>query len=231
MPKTPNLNISHIEESQQDKEVTANEAFDALDDAMNSQLDVSNADSNFSLTVAQLTRHRSFHLTGATTASRTMTVPAHEREFTVWNETGNDVVVSTGVSPGGKTVTLADDEEATLACDGVDVRRVARLVEALPGHIDPPEAKTYTLIQSIPFPARVISITHQTGAGDIDFTLKKNGSNITGLTSLSAGVTEATATASGANDLAVGDKLTLTVGSLGSPTPEDYQFTVKLVRL
>jgi hypothetical protein len=231
MPKTPNLDITHIEESQEDKEVTANEAFDALDDAMNSQLPIANSDANQSLTVAQFTRHRSFRFTGATTAARTLTVPAMEREFVVHNKTGNNLTISTGVSPGGEAVTVADEEWAVLSCDAVDVRKVTDRIEHISGHIETPEAKTLTLIESIPYRAMALDATLKTSSGDVTITLQRNGSSITGIASVQAGTVQSVKAATSGNTLDIGERLTMVIAAIGSPTPADLTFTVRLVRL
>lgn len=73
---TPNLAIAHIAAAQNQKEVTANTAFDALDNAGNRVLDVDVSDSNVTLTNDQFRRNGRLRATGATTAGRTVTLPA-----------------------------------------------------------------------------------------------------------------------------------------------------------
>ena len=71
---SPNLAVTHVAAAQNQKEVTINDAVDALDNAMNRALSLAMADANQALSVDQTNRNGLIVLTGTLTASRT-----HER--------------------------------------------------------------------------------------------------------------------------------------------------------
>ena len=119
---TPNLAIPHILQSQAQKEVTANQALDALDEALNDRvtIDVSAGDT----TVAAEDFHRNvlLVLTGTPAAALDLIVPASKRLFVVQNGCGRDVAVTTGA---GAVVVLTDGQRRLLYGDGTDVVAIA----------------------------------------------------------------------------------------------------------
>lgn len=54
---SPNLSITHVAAAQNQKEVTINDAVDALDNAMNRALSLAMADANVTLTADQANRN------------------------------------------------------------------------------------------------------------------------------------------------------------------------------
>jgi len=56
--------------------------------------------------------------TGTLSSAATVTVPAREHSWRVWNAAGNAVTVTTAAGSG---VTLQDGDRAILSCDGTDV--------------------------------------------------------------------------------------------------------------
>ena len=84
---SPNLAVTHVAAAQNQKEVTINDAVDALDNAMNQALSVAMADANLTLTGTQANRNGLIVLTGTLTASRILTVPANHRRLAIRNET------------------------------------------------------------------------------------------------------------------------------------------------
>ena len=78
---TPNLAITHILQSQAQKEVTANAAFDSLDNSANRALSLDLGDADLTLVADQANRNGLIIFTGALTAARTVTLPANHR---VW---------------------------------------------------------------------------------------------------------------------------------------------------
>jgi hypothetical protein len=75
MTTTPNLAVGHIAAAQNQKEVTANAAFDALDNAYNRVLDVDVSAGNITLTSDQFRRNGRLRAINATIAGRTVTLP------------------------------------------------------------------------------------------------------------------------------------------------------------
>jgi hypothetical protein len=118
---TPQLAITHIAESQNQKEVTANDAFDQLDDSVNAQTSIVNADADLPITLAQLAGAGVLKFTGTLTADRYINIPAGMRAFIVRNAAtgGNLIVQVTG--GGGASVAVAPGALVAMYCDGVDV--------------------------------------------------------------------------------------------------------------
>lgn len=118
---TPNLAIPHIAASQNQKEVTANDAFDRLDEAL------------CGLTALSLTGQTSPLVLPSTTALRCavlqldpahpgggfdVVVPANRKPYTVRNLSGGAVSLRTATGAG---VTVADGQVRLLYADGTDV--------------------------------------------------------------------------------------------------------------
>jgi hypothetical protein len=111
---TPNLAIAHILQSQAQKEVTANAAFDALDQAVTDRLDVDLAADDVALTSAQFRQHLAFRATGLT-EDRDLTVPAIRHLFVVINPSAAHTV---HVKRGATTVAVGPETAFLLYADG-----------------------------------------------------------------------------------------------------------------
>ena len=99
---TANLAIPHIAAAQNQKEVTANDAFDRLDEAITGRLTVDLAASDVTLTASQFRRHVAF--AAANVASgRELVLPAIRRLVLVDNTAGAAVLV---VRQGSTTVSV-----------------------------------------------------------------------------------------------------------------------------
>ncbi|MGD9507720.1 MAG: hypothetical protein AB7I59_02240 [Geminicoccaceae bacterium] len=118
---TPNLAIPHIAASQNQKEVTANDAFDRLDDAI------------CGLTAISLTGQASPLVLASTTALRCavlqlnpahpgggfeVVVPTNRKPYTVRNLSGGAITLRTAAGAG---VAVADGRVRLLYADGTDV--------------------------------------------------------------------------------------------------------------
>jgi hypothetical protein len=106
---SPNLAITHIAAAQNQPEVTANGAFDALDNAENALVSFANSDADMTLTQVQLASGGAIKITGALTADRHVNLPASvERSFIFENATtgGHSLVVQVTGAPGS-TITIA----------------------------------------------------------------------------------------------------------------------------
>lgn len=120
---TPNLAIPYVASNQNQKEVTINAAFDALDNAANQALQVDcTGPGTITLTAAQYTGSFAFQLTGTPAAGYAVHVPDTERCFAVLNDSGQTATVS---SAGGGTATSVPDGYRGLFVNvGADARPI-----------------------------------------------------------------------------------------------------------
>lgn len=105
----------------------------------------------------------------------------------------------------------------------------ALLVDFISGHFELPVNKSYFLDQQAPFAYEVQSLTTRTGFGSCTVALKIDGVNVTGISGLASSTTEAAATATAANVMAVGSDLALAVSAVANA--RDLRFTVKIRRI
>ena len=117
---TPNLAISHIQASQDQKEVTANAAFDALDLAMTESglLDVS-AGGVITVPSAQARGLVRLVLTGAPGAGVTVAFPAVKRLLLLRNDADAMAVITRAGGAGETTVEPGDQRILYLSGGGV----------------------------------------------------------------------------------------------------------------
>ncbi|MEI4233224.1 hypothetical protein [Roseovarius sp. D22-M7] len=117
---TPNLAIAHIQASQDQKEVTANAAFDALDLAMTDSgiLDVG-AGGIIPVPSAQALGLVRLVLTGAPGAGVTVAFPAVKRLVIVCNEADAVAIITRAGGPGETTVEPGDQRILYLSGGGV----------------------------------------------------------------------------------------------------------------
>lgn len=146
MPTTPILAIEQVSASQNQKEVTINDAIEALENATNRKLAVSFASSaTVTLSDSQITRNFLFEATGATAAA-TLRVPNTvngsnlNRIFAVRNASGQSLTVKF-VSGVGTTVVIPDGETRLLAATGGLNVRVAA---------EPPTVATFLSLTDTP---------------------------------------------------------------------------------
>jgi hypothetical protein len=123
MSTTPNLLISHIAESQNLKEVTANTAFDDFDGAMNSAFTATFADADYTPTNAQALYNAVFSLAGTNTAIRKFILPAERKFYLMKNATSDGHGIHVVTSAGGSTgpTILPSDGYAYMYSDGTNV--------------------------------------------------------------------------------------------------------------
>ena len=121
MSATPNLAIEHILQSQAQKEVTANEAFDALDQALNDFTAIDVSAGNTTVSAEDFTRNVLLVLTGTPAGALDLTVPASKRLFIVQNDCGQDVAVTAGAG----ALILTAGQRRLLYGDGTNIVAVA----------------------------------------------------------------------------------------------------------
>jgi hypothetical protein len=120
---TPNLAITHIASSQNQKEVTVNSAFDALDKALTGRLPKALTDADYSLTPAEALQNMAVVLTGALTAARNLVVPNNTKLYVVTNATTGGFV-ATVKTAAGTGIAIAAGATKLLYCDGANVIQV-----------------------------------------------------------------------------------------------------------
>lgn len=82
---SPNLAIPHVAAAQNQKEVTINDAIDALDRALNALLELDLSAGDVTLTAMEVRTAMAIRITGGFGAQRTLTLPALQRLLLVAN--------------------------------------------------------------------------------------------------------------------------------------------------
>lgn len=129
MTTTPQLNITHITQAQGQKEVTANEGFDGLDNATQRMVDHDasslGSPTDLNVTVVQFRQNFCHHIIGSAPDIVSMRLPDGQRFFMVWNECGADVIVDTvsGGSPADP-ITVTDGTSKLMYSDGTRIIEV-----------------------------------------------------------------------------------------------------------
>ena len=118
---SPNLSITHVAAAQNQKEVTINDAVDALDNAMNRALSLAMADANVTLTADQANRNGLIVLTGTLTASRVLTLPANHRRLAIRNATSGGQEVRAKYAGAGAEVTIVPGATVLVQGNGSDL--------------------------------------------------------------------------------------------------------------
>lgn len=118
---TPNLAIAHIAASQNQKEVTANDAFDRLDEAICGLAAISLSGQTSPLVLSTTTALRSAVLQldpSHPGGGFEVVVPSNRKPYTVRNLSGGAVTLRTAAGSG---VSVADGQVKLLYADGADV--------------------------------------------------------------------------------------------------------------
>jgi hypothetical protein len=232
MATTANLLVTHIEQSQSQKEVTANEAFDILDAATQGDLSVSTASlgspSEVVLTQTQFLQNYIFKLTASAADHFNLTVPAETHTFAVDNASDYACTVtivgttSQVIIPAGGCGIIHSDATALVQLSGQydlgfyfsgtpnDGDRV--------GYVFPHKA-TIGIMSSVNAQgsqARVV-VPSAADEGSVAFDLQKNGASF-GSVTFAAGATSGTFSVAAATSFSVGDIIEAVCPSFGSPT-------------
>jgi hypothetical protein len=127
---TPNLAIPHILQSQAQKEVTANAAFDALDQAIAGLLEVDvSAGGTITVDAAVARKCKMLRLTGTLAADAEVVVPDNRKPYFVHNATAGGFAVTVRTAAGaGVLIGSAPDNTAVVYCDGTDVLAISSIV-------------------------------------------------------------------------------------------------------
>ena len=127
MSATPNLAIEHILQSQAQKEVTANEAFDALDQAIAGLLEVDvSAGGTITVDPAAALACKMLRLIGTLAADAEIVVPGNRKPYFVHNAAGGGFAITVRTAAGaGVIVGASPDNTAVVYCDGTDVLAIS----------------------------------------------------------------------------------------------------------
>lgn len=118
---SPNLGLTHVAAAQNQKEVTINDAVDALDNAMNRALSLAMGDGNLTLTGAQANRNGLIVLTGTLTAARILTLPANHRRLAIRNATSGGQEVRAKYPGSGAEVVIVPGATVLVQGNGGDL--------------------------------------------------------------------------------------------------------------
>lgn len=117
MPTSPNLSITHVEQSQVNKETTINTAIDALDNAMNDPVDVDcSAGGTITVSSTDKLENGLLRLTGSPAGAFTLDIPDGDRALSLENASGQTATIDTVT--GTTTFALADNETVELKVRG-----------------------------------------------------------------------------------------------------------------
>jgi hypothetical protein len=118
---SPNLAVTHVAAAQNQKEVTINDAVDALDNAMNRTLSLAMADADVTLTSTQANRNGLVVLTGTLTAARVLTLPANHRRIAIRNATSGGQEVRAKYAGSGAEVIIVPGATVLVQGNGSDL--------------------------------------------------------------------------------------------------------------
>lgn len=126
MGSTPNLLLSHIAASQNQKEVTANASADGLDEALCSNISIAMTDADYTFATgagSPALSNMAFVFTGTLSTARHVILPPNAKLYVVKNgTTGGSPVVTESlifkVGTGANTVTITDTLYHLIYCDG-----------------------------------------------------------------------------------------------------------------
>lgn len=128
MPTTPHSNATHIEPNQIQLDLTANEAWDILDESTHALLEIELTTDDLTLSNTEIEQSGYLRVTGAFTANRTLTLPNNDDLGTAPRP--KKIAVEHGGSGGftltvetvdGTGIEIQPGNTQALYCDGVDV--------------------------------------------------------------------------------------------------------------
>jgi hypothetical protein len=193
---SPNLAAPHVAAAQNQKEVTINDATDALDLAMTAALSVDcSAGGTITVTLLQARRNVRFALTGTPAADFVFELPNVRRLVAVSNGTGR---VATVRNPTGDTIALPAGKQVLIYATGTGVTRVgASIVDAYDfGMVAFDTPASSAVMGKVVIPRAVTLPANFAGSrGDVDvnpdasfeITVTRNGSTVGTITISTAG--------------------------------------------
>ena len=122
---SPNLAVPHVAAAQNQKEVTINDAINALDNSINRTLALEMADADLTLTSDQANRNGLIILTGTLTAERIVTMPANHQRLAICNATTGGQQIRVNYPGAGTDIVVAAGEALLVQGDGDDLYAVS----------------------------------------------------------------------------------------------------------
>ena len=233
MPTTPHWKIDHIEQSQSQKEVTANLAFDRLEGGVAQQLSKAAAGGSptpdITLTDAEALYSVYLKITGAMVTAIDLIVPDNNHRYIIENATTGGFAITCKTSAGsGITVNAGDVQE--VYCDATNVVQVTApaaatgapydvSVQVIPGA--PADGGTilrHPFSRTVLFPASLTNsqaVAGTAATAESIFSVKKGGVEFGTITFAISG-TVGTFVAASPTTFVATDVLTIT-----APSPQD----------
>jgi hypothetical protein len=118
---SPNLAITHVAAAQNQKEVTINDAVDALDNAINRALSLAMGDADVTLTADQANRNGLISLTGTLAATRILMLPANHRRLAIRNATSGGQEIRVKYAGSGAEVVVVPGTTVLVQGSGSDL--------------------------------------------------------------------------------------------------------------
>jgi len=207
MAVSNNLGFSFIEQSQSQKEITANAALAAIDALLNTGA----IDKDLATPPASPASGDLYIVA----ASPTGTWAGKAGQIAYYNSGWKFIVPKEGAQAWVK------DEDVIYIYNGSAWAQIS-LVEFVAGRIDTAANKDYTLVVDVPYAATITQATTQGGAGTCTATFKINTTALGG-TANAVSTTKQSQTHGSANVIAAGDKLVMTVSANASCTDLVYR--------
>lgn len=200
MATSPNLEITHIEQSQSQKEVTANEAFNVLDAAL-SQITITltsgspATQTTYALsetTTPQEWQYGILNFTGSPGLNKDILFPLNKKFYIVYNGTNVTLRLTVAGSPTPTGVTVDAGDTTIVRCDGTNIVEVSAgggggstsydIAFYIPGLLEDSEiVLRHDFSAAVTFPASLTGSygSCETAASAVaDFTIYKNGSSV-----------------------------------------------------
>jgi hypothetical protein len=246
MSTTPNLEVTHIEQSQVQKEVTANEAFTVFDAALTEGAISIPTDANYTLSLITAPEEWQYGIlkvssVGALTATRDLIVPANKKHYIVFNNTtgGQSIRIKTS---GGTGITIANGGTAFVRCDGTNVVAISGGESGIGYDIGgffpftPISSQLmlkHVFTRSVSLPASLTGSQGKSGVAataQTDINVLKNGVSI-GTIRFAASATTATFIMASPQTFAAGDWIDFIAPATPDITLADISYTLKGTRV
>jgi hypothetical protein len=118
---SPNLAIALLVDSQSSKYVTVNDAINALDEAMNSEVPIAMADADYVFTGGASLVGAAFVMTGVLTAARNVIVPNNAKFYVFVNLTTGGFPLTIKTAAGTGVAIANASGYALLRCNGTNI--------------------------------------------------------------------------------------------------------------
>ncbi len=136
--------------------------------------------------------------------------------------------IAEGNSIGASKVIVSDADGLPAASTTTRTQVDSLPTQSFTGHIEAGSDKSYTLDEYAAYPYTINSLVTKMASGTVSVAVKIGSTAVTGISSHSATSSQVTSTASAANSVVVGNRVTLVFSSSSSPV--DFAFTLKYTR-